>query len=376
MIETITKTTSKGESIVSAMLHARAAKAGIPLSGNFELTARCNFGCKMCYVHQNRSSKEEMSAGEWIDMAQTAKERGMLFLLLTGGEPMIREDFPEIYTAIRNMGLMVSINTNGSLITDEILEMFRKNPPTRINISLYGGCNETYQKLCAVPAFDVVKENILRLKELGIPTKINCSVTPYNGQDVVKVYDFAKEAGINVNASAYMYPPVRINGEKYGEAPARFSAEEAARYMLLCREQYLSPEELGDMSLRFSEEEADCTGKAGLPMGCRAGRTSFWMTWDGRMIPCGMFPTDGYSVPKIGFDKAWEEVKKETEQIVMPAECTGCSKRERCGACAAACLAESGDTRIKPEYICRITHLRDELTRKKYGKGVELNENK
>lgn len=373
MIDTVTKRTKSGEPFISAVLHARAGVRGIPLAGNFELTARCNFGCKMCYVHQNCTPENELSAKEWIALAREAKDKGMVFLLLTGGEPLIRKDFPEIYLAIRNMGIMVSINTNGSLITDEILEMFRKNPPTRINVSLYGGCNETYQSLCGIPAFDVVSRNILRLKEAGIAVKINCSITPYNGQDVVKVYDFAKKAGIVVNATSYMYPPVRINGKKYGEAPARFSAEEAARYMLLCREQYLTPEQLADVTARMPEEETECTGETGLPMGCRAGRTAFWVTWDGRMLPCGMFPTDGYSIPRDGFDYAWEQVRQDTLKVVMPAECTGCNKRERCGACAAACLAESGDTRIKPEYICKITHLHEKLTRQKYGKGESPN---
>ena len=269
------------------------------------------------------------------------------------------------------MGLMVSINTNGSLLNEELLDIFKNYPPTRVNVSLYGGNAQTYQNLCGNPAFELVTENIHKLKKLGISVKINCTITPYNVQDIESIYAFGKENEIPVQGTTYMYPPVRINGKKYGDAPARFSAEDVARYMLRCREQYLTPEQLA-AGVYDTEQEEDCDSDTGLPMMCRAGRSAFWVTWDGRMLPCEMFPTDGYSVREIGFCKAWEVVRKETLQIVMPAECSGCSKREHCGACAASCLAESGDTRIKPEYLCTMTHLQDRLTLEKYGKIKDM----
>ena len=67
----------------------KAAQAGIPLSGTFELTARCNLDCKMCYIHKKANDslvkKSEMSAAEWIDIARTAQKAGMFLLLVTGG---------------------------------------------------------------------------------------------------------------------------------------------------------------------------------------------------------------------------------------------------------------------------------------------------
>ena len=96
---------------------------------------------------QNMTDSEkrgkELSAQQWLEIAEEAKNRGMLFALLTGGEPLLRKDFFEIYDGMRKMGLIVSINTNGSLLQGEILQKFLENPPARFNISLYGGCNET-----------------------------------------------------------------------------------------------------------------------------------------------------------------------------------------------------------------------------------------
>ena len=232
------------EPLISSILHARAGRRGVPLAGNFELTARCNFGCKMCYVHQNQDPCRELTAQEWIELGRQARDRGMLFLLLTGGEPMLRPDFPYIYRSLREMGLMVSINTNASLLTQEILELFRNYPPTRVNISLYGGNNETYRNLCGVAAYDTVTRNILQLKQLGLSVKINCAVTPYNACDIEAIHRFAIDNRLQIQATTYMYPPVRINGCQYGQAPARFTWEEAAEYMLKCREQLMTPEQL------------------------------------------------------------------------------------------------------------------------------------
>lgn len=361
------KKTMSVEPRISSVLHLRAGMRGVPLAGNFELTARCNFNCRMCYVHQNQDPEKELTAQQWIELGRHARDRGMLFLLITGGEPMLRPDFPLIYKSLREMGLMVSINTNASLLTDEILELFRNFPPTRLNISLYGGNHETYRNLCGTAAYDIVTRNILRLKELGLSVKINCSVTPYNAGDIEQIYGFAKENGLQIQGTTYMYPPVRINGCKYGEAPARFTWEEAAAYMLKCREQLLTPEQLANSTDGRFELEEDCANDTGEPMWCRAGRTAFWVTWDGRMLPCGMFPQEGYSVREMGFDRAWEQVRAYVRQIRMPRECADCPKKGRCNSCAAACIAESGSTEIKPDYICKMTQRLENLTWEKYG---------
>lgn len=368
MIPTYYRTTASGEPLASAYLHHRASTRGIPLAGTFELTARCNFNCKMCYVHHNAQVDRELSTQSWIDLGKTAAQNGMLFLLLTGGEPLLREDFPEIYVALKKLGLMISINTNGSLISDDILALFAEYPPSRVNISLYGGSDRTYRALCGNPAYGSVTENIQKLRALNIGVKLNCSVTPENAADIQDIFAFGQGLNIPVQATTYMFPPVRINGKQYGDAPARFDPQQAAHYQLVCREQYMSAAQLTAIANGIQQWDEDCgRGEFG-PMRCRAGRTSFWVTWDGRMLPCGMFPTEGHSIPAMGFESAWQAVLQDTQAIALPRECSGCSKQDRCSACAASCLAENGDTRINPQYICDMMQKLDDLTKEKYGK--------
>ena len=115
------------------LLFARADTQGIPLSGTFELTPRCNFNCKMCYIHRSEQDAlalaGEKSAAQWLSLAEECCKQGTLLLLLTGGEPLVRKDFREIYTGCRKMGLMISINSNGSLIQDDMLEFFGGGSP-------------------------------------------------------------------------------------------------------------------------------------------------------------------------------------------------------------------------------------------------------
>ncbi|MBQ8813362.1 MAG: radical SAM protein [Lachnospiraceae bacterium] len=381
------------EPYLSTYLHSKGRKLGLPIAGNFELTARCNFNCPMCYVHmteeQVRAAGKELTAEQWISIAREARDRGMIFVLLTGGEPLMRRDFFEIYRGMKKLGLLISINSNGFLLQGEILERFLQDPPARFNISLYGGSDETYEQMCGRPAYQQVKENIRRLRAAGVEVTVNLSITPYNRQDLAQIYADAVELDVNVKSSSYMYPQVRVNGEQFG-CGNRLTAEEAAQ----CSVEW-------DL-LRFSEEEfalrarnmerviakscagrdadgwADDSGEKtaecaenkdgqmdeirdGCPVEsdegvrCRAGSTSFWMTWDGRMLPCGMMTTPVVYPLKVGFGAAWEELRDRTAEIRTPLKCAGCAYRDVCGVCAAVCFTETGRFDGVPHYVCEKT---------------------
>lgn len=183
--------------IYNQRLFARADMLGVPLSGTFELTPRCNFRCKMCYIHRAEhdaaARAAERSAAQWLALAEQCCREGTLMLLLTGGEPLLRPDFREIYTGCKRMGLVLSVNTNASLIDDDMVELFAANPPRRVNITLYGASPETYGALCGSrEAYARVVRAILNLQSAGVIVKLNFSVTPYNRHDAQAVYDLRR----------------------------------------------------------------------------------------------------------------------------------------------------------------------------------------
>ncbi|MBQ8577041.1 MAG: radical SAM protein [Clostridia bacterium] len=350
------------EPYLSTYLHSKGAKLGLPIGGNFELTSRCNFRCPMCYVHNAENDSEakrrELSAAEWISLAKQARDRGMVFALLTGGEPFVRRDFFEIYHAMKEMGILVSINSNGSLLDGEIREKLFEDPPFRVNVSLYGGCEETYRSMCGQPVFEKVVDNIRTLKERGIDVRLNLSITPYNCHDIGKIYEIASALNVHVKATAYMYPPIRVNGEQYGTG-VRLSPSEAAKYMVswdkmrFTKEEFLARAE--NMRNLCSVNTRECAADMEEGVSCRAGSSAFWICWDGWMLPCGMMPGPAVDPLRDGFDAAWDELRQKTAEIRMPHGCGTCPKRDVCPVCAAVCVTETGAFDRTPEFVCAST---------------------
>lgn len=359
------------EPVLSKYLHARAANEGIPLSGNFELTPRCNFDCRMCYVHltpqQQKPIGRELTSSEWLSVASDAVKQGMIFLLLTGGEPLLRPDFPSIYRELKKLGLMVSVNTNGYLIDEDTVSLFCEVTPLRINISLYGRDDDEYERLCGVRGYTRVTENIRRLREKGINVKLNVSVTQYNVGSLERFYELARELDCPIQVSCYMYPPVRRAGAKAERLSPTEAAEAAVKsdILRLPREEFLL--RAGNIKKGVGiRSENECAVMPGEGMQCRAGRSTFWITWDGRMTPCGLMDAPAAELKEKGFAECWKSIREETERIVLPPECTVCEYRFCCNVCAAVCRSETGSFSGRPEYVCEMTKRAAEITQWEY----------
>lgn len=367
-------------------LYQKAAREQVPLSGTFELTPRCNMNCRMCYIRMSeeemRERGREITAAEWIHLAEEMKKEGMLFLLLTGGEPFLRKDFKEIYTALARMGLVLTINTNGTLITEETVAWLKENPPARINITLYGASNETYERLCGNPhGFTQATRAIELLRESGIFININASFTNWNLEDMEAIYAFAKERKISVTPAVYMFPPVRSAKDGKITEGSRLTASEAGAALFRTKLCSLERDELQRLcdrvTRRMPQEETDeeCTRAPDEHMGCMVSRSSCWVTWDGRMTPCGMMNMPTVRPFEQPFKECWKELLSKVDEIFLPAECRDCKKRFACHVCGALALAEGqGDSTKKPEYLCEMTATYIRLCQEEKERGTDEKE--
>lgn len=366
-------------------LYSRSAASHTPVSGTFELTPMCNMSCEMCYVRMTKAQMEQSggrlrTVEEWLRFAEKAREKGMLFLLLTGGEPFLYPNFRELYEQLASMGFIISINTNATMIDEETVKWLVENPPGRMNITLYGASDETYERLCHNPrGYSQVTTALDMLQKAGIMVKLNCSVTPYNIQDLPKMIRFAKERGLMIQASSYMFPPLRRDEHMAGENH-RFTPEEAA---LAAAEivrlqngnerfsEYVSL--LEDGAGLMEEKSEECFVQEGDISRCGAGRCAFWITWDGRMLPCGMMTRPVAYPFRDGFTDAWTAITEAVEMIRLPVECRQCSLKQQCQACAAMVLTETDTFTEVPEYRCRMTKCYPEVCRRiqKQEKDVE-----
>lgn len=351
------------EPAISEFLHRKASLARIPLSGTFELTPVCNMDCKMCYVRmssqQQRSIRPLRCAQEWLSLAQKAKDAGLLYLLLTGGEPFLHPEFRQIMEGLTKMGFLISINTNGTLIDEATVAWLKECAPMRINITLYGASNDTYGALCGNPnGFTQVTNAIRLLRDAGMTVKINCSLTPFNIHDLSPMVEYVKAQKLIMQTSTYMFPPLRKDPSMIG-CNERFSPEDAAYYSAMAeflingKTWFLEQPE--DEFVLPGELDESCS-ETGEGIRCRAGKCSFWITWEGNMMPCGMFPNNGRNnVFETAFDSCWERITEEADGIRLPVKCSGCKLKDSCRACAAMVITESGCFGKVPEYRCQMT---------------------
>ena len=347
-------------------LYRKATTMKIPLSGTFELSPVCNFSCKMCYVRKTMKEVKEhsrpiLTLDDWRRIAKEARDAGMLYLLLTGGEPLLWPDFWTLYEELADMGFMISINTNGSLIDEEAIARFKKKSPHQFNITLYGASDDTYYRLCgAKGVFGKVDTAIRRLQEEGMLVKINCSLTPENASDLEWIVAYGKERDTVLSLTAYMFPPIRRDASKIG-VNERFTPQKAAKY----QQEYFLRQNGEEAYKKYLKNVLDgyveplgldegCVDPVDGKVRCRAGRASFWITWDGYLTPCGMMPEPKMDLKEQGFKEAWDVLVKETEQIRTSGVCDECPNRDVCHPCMAISYAETGFTNGIPIYMCEV----------------------
>lgn len=362
------------ETTLTEYRHRRATALRIPLNGTFELTPVCNMNCKMCYVRMSPQEQQAIAplktAEEWLALAEACRDAGMLYLLLTGGEVFLRPDFKIILSGLSKMGFVIAINTNGTLIDEETVDWLKNNAPCRINITLYGASDATYARLCGNPhGFTQVVHAIDLLQAAGITVKINLSLTPYNIDDLEAMHAFCTARNLPCRMTAYMFPPSRKDCFTPGEN-LRFTPEEAADAMAKIellqrgREAFLQNNENRVFPVPM-DDDCECTTEDGV-VRCRAGRCTFWVTWNGKFMPCGLFPLDDKTtdVFQIGFPAAWQEIQEQTDAIRLPARCNECPMHDLCRPCAAICISESGCFDAVPEYRCKMMRAYPEAVRR------------
>lgn len=341
------------------MIH-RAKIRKTPINGSLELLPLCNMNCDMCYVRLNPSEMKAKgrlrTVAEWLALAKEMEQAGVLFLLLTGGEPLLYPDFKKLYLELRKMGMILTINTNGTLIDEEWAKFFGKYKPRRINITLYGANEETYSSLCHYPGgFEKTIQGIRFLREHGVDVKVSCSITKANYNAIEKIFAIGKELDIPVHIDPYMMPAVRERELPFN-MQSRITPEEAAHVSLAALKLQFSE----NIFQQYVQQSLARIQNPDFPKGdrhlsCLAGNCSFTINWQGEMRPCVVMSEPSVSVFETGFDAAWKEIYMSTQEIMINPKCTKCHLRPLCKICAAASMLETGNYNGIPEYLCRFS---------------------
>lgn len=285
--------------------YRRMDRKKVPLYGVLELLPLCNLNCDMCYVRMSREEMEEV----------------------------------------------------GTLIDEAWADFFAENKPRRINITLYGASNETYERLCHYPGgFDKAVNGIRLLRERNIDVKVNGSLAKANVDDRMKIIELGESLDAPVRIDTYMYPSVRERNHAYNNQ-ARLDPEMAAKARVEVLQREMGEEVFAQYrKIQLDEAENTPEGEA-VPgqMACRAGKSSFVVNWQGEMRSCVVLDKPSIPLRDVEFEEAWKFTKKETESLRISARCSSCKLRKVCNTCVAAAIAETGKADGVPEYLCRYT---------------------
>jgi radical SAM protein with 4Fe4S-binding SPASM domain len=288
----------------------------------------------------------ELNTIQWFSIIDEITEAGCLNLLITGGDPLLRKDFLEIYSHAKKNGLLVTVFTNGTLITDRILELFKLLPPQAVEISIYGATATTYEKITGIKgSYEKCLRGIQRLLEHKINVKLKTILMTLNQHEFYDIENMAKEFGVKFRLDAAIFP--RFNGDK---APLSFRVppEDAVKIEFSDTERFL----------QWKNYFLRCKGiqLSDMLYNCGAGLTSFHIDPYGNLRPCLMVSGIQYNLTNSSFITGWHNVMPLIKEKKAGAtySCIQCKKITLCSFCPAFFELENGSEDIYSDYLCAL----------------------
>lgn len=335
-----------------AAFRAKAFRRRIPLGGLFSLTHRCNFDCVHCYIPSRaRKTKTELPAETICALLDQVADAGCLSLVLSGGEPLIRRDFCEIYEHTIRCGLLVTVFTNGALIRAEHLKLFAAYPPRAVEVTLYGASEETYAKVTRRRGqFDAVMRGLRALREAGVRLRIKTMLMNLTEKELPAMERIAEDLGAPFRFDAALSP--RLDGD---QQPTRFR---------LAPDSVVATERTSTYSIARLDRNPPLVRPSRLLYTCGAGRTGFHIDPCGRVSPCVMMPWRTLDATRLGFSEAWRRLGEEMNRLRAPSNfpCRRCALKNRCGYCPAVFKLETGRETKASKYLCALGHLRQPMS--------------
>jgi radical SAM protein with 4Fe4S-binding SPASM domain len=347
---------------------------GAPLSFDMEITARCNMNCRHCYINLPAGDREaqakELAAAEIMAIAREAVGMGAMWCLITGGEPLLRADFPEIYMGLKRLGLLVSVFTNATLIREEHVALFRKYPPRDMEITVYGVTKETYEAVTRRPgSFESFMNGLQALIKNSVPVRLKAMAIQANLHEQQAIAEFCRAR----TKDYYRFDPqlhLRFDGN-----PAR---NEEIRRERLSPEQIVALETSDDTRINAMREKCDALINEEFThygcdhlFHCGAGSGSFNVSCDGRFRLCSSLWADGTTsdLRRAKLADVWENLVPRVRDLRSQRKeflesCRRCALVNLCLWCPAHAHLETGAMDGSTPYFCEVAHRRAENVKK------------
>ncbi len=338
----------------SNQLYEKGRPQRIPLNGSIELTARCNLRCVHCYLplEQRRSpSPAELSLPEIERIFGEIAEAGCMWLLLTGGEPLLRPDFLQIYTAAKRQGFIVSLFTNGTLFNKAILDHLVEYRPFSIEITLYGATQASYERVTGIPgSFERCLHGIRQILDRSLPLQLKTVLLTLNYHELDLMKQFATELGVEFRHDAVINAGIDGN-----LAPTRLRLSPEQIIEIESHE-----EKLVQAWLNNHRNNLDLVVDRSKLYLCTAGRSGFHIDSEGRASVCLSARDPSFDLRQGSFRQCWEEFFPAVlqQEYSRDYECRDCKLRPVCAQCPAMGMSEWLDAEKRVPFICELAHRR------------------
>ncbi len=342
----------------SAELHHRMSASRVASNGTIEVTRRCPLECAHCYNNLPMGDMEarrgELTYQELCQVMDEMVEAGCLWLLFTGGEIFARKDFLQIYTYAKKKGFLVTLFTNGNLITPEIADYLVEWRPFAIEITLYGATEETYDRLTGIPgSYRRCLRGIDLLLERGLPLTLKTVALSINKHELGAMKRFAAERGLKLKFDSMMSPridcsqsPLAVRLKPWEIVKMDLEDPERVAAWKTFAERFGGPVQAPESS----DEVYHCGG----------GVNGFAIDPAGKMSICVLSHQDTYDLRRGNFLEGWNgflrDVRK--KKVTRITKCTACEIKAMCGMCPANGELENGDAESPVDFLCHVAHLR------------------
>jgi radical SAM protein with 4Fe4S-binding SPASM domain len=280
---------------------------------------------------------------------------GCLWVLFTGGEIFARKDFLEIYTHAKRQGFLITLFTNGTLITPDIADYLVEYPPFYVEITLYGRTRETYEQVTGIPgSYDRCLQGIRLLAERDVPLDLKSMAITVNQHEIWEMKRFVEEdLGLAFRFDALINPRYDCS---QSPLDVRLTPAQVVKLDMLDPKRVAEWKEFSSIfgGPPNSPEEVRQLWR------CGGGLNAFAIDPYGMMRMCALSQNDAYDLRQGSFAQGWEQAlyQLRQKQITKQTKCVACGIRSMCGMCPANAELECSDAEVPVDFLCQVAHLR------------------
>jgi len=315
-----------------------------PLSVHIELTYRCPLHCRHCYTdcyNKPNSVRNELDTSRIKCLLDKLQASGVVWLNFTGGDPLMRKDFNEIYIYAQKKGFIVSVMTSLSRLPKEIFKTLNQFPPFSIEMSFNAARRQLFEQISGVSgSFEQTRKNIAQIKDAKINLKIKTILSKLNISQLSEIRKLIESYGCTFHPSALLF--ARLNGDRM-PCEYRLSFEELYRHKLLSAYKCAQVER----AVGFRENVFTCVHE----------KWQWHIDPSGKMFICPCIRTPCYNVLNLSLKTITERLVyyMKNRRYTSNSECRYCTSKAFCPSCPGIAMMEFQDEEAVVPYYCYLT---------------------